>query len=116
MKFFIINTFKVNSVNSKFFINKIKNYMLEKRIPHWEYDFESAKLVVDIHSAFTNVFSMLTTVAFENDLCLFKSVDDIPDNFLYLTNDSLKTFRFFKLNISQKMYFNKYIDKNISYI
>jgi hypothetical protein len=59
---------------------------------------------------------MLFSVGFVGDLCLFRSNEEIPGNILYLTDENLEHFRFFKLSLSQKEYFNNYINKNISFI
>lgn len=95
---------------------KLKNYMFENHIPDWIFGYTNAKLVFQFYAIFSDIFSMLTYFGFEGDLCLFKDTEDIKENELELTNNDLKNYNFFKSNLSQKQYFNKYIGKNMSYI
>lgn len=118
MKFFIITTLNgtSNLENSKLPVSVIKNYMATNDIPLWRFGIQNAQIVLQVHDGYSTIFCMLTDVEFVDDLCLFKCTEEIDGRMVYLTDQDLKNFRFFKSGLSQQDYFNKYINENISFV
>ena len=101
---------------SKLSTSIIQNYMKKNRILPWRFGMQNAKVVLEMHNGYSTIFSMLTRVGFVDDLSLFTSSEEIPGNMLDLTDENLKDFRFSKLSLSQKEYFNNYINENTSFM
>ena len=118
MKFFVITTLNGSSdlEKSKLPTSSIQNYMIKNNIPLWRFGMQNAQIVLQAHGGFSTIFSMLTNVEFVDHLCLFKRIDEIDGRMVYLTDRDLEEFPFFKLDLSQQEYFNKYINENISFV
>ena len=118
MAFFIIASLNGNSSleRSKLSTPVIQNYMKENRILPWRFGIQNAQVVLEVHNGYSTIFSMLTRIGFVGDLSLFRSNEEIPGNMLDLTDENLEDFRFSKLSLSQKEYFNNYINENMSFI
>ncbi len=97
------------------FSYSIKNYAIQNKIIKWPFGVQNSHLVVYIGIIYTDIFTLLISYIFADDLCLYKSVDEFEDEFekeanlLELSNEDLENFPFFNLCLTQQEYYRKYI-------
>ena len=95
----------------KTFFLKKKNYAIKNKIPVWKFGVENFYLVVCVGILYTDLFILLTSYIFTENLCLHKSIYQVEDEFnmLNLDNNDLKNFNFFNSGLTPKNYYLKYI-------
>lgn len=95
----------------KDFFLKLENYIIQNKIPVWQFGVQNAYLVVYVGILHNNIFSLLTSYIFEKDLCLHKFMYEVDaeSNILNLDNNSLENYKFFNSGLTKKDYYLKYI-------
>ena len=90
---------------------KLKNFAIQNQIPDWLFGEKNAYLVTYIGILYNDMFTLLTSNIFSDDLCLFKSINEVDEecNILHLKNDELENFKFSNSGLTKKQYYEKYI-------
>jgi hypothetical protein len=90
---------------------KLKNFVIQNQIPVWSFGEQNAYLVTYIGILYEDIFTLLTSNIFSDDLCLFKSITegDEESNILHFKDHELKNFKFFNSSLTKKQYYEKYI-------
>ena len=93
------------------FLLNLKKYVLKNKIPVWEFKTHNAYIVASFGVLYNNIYDLLTSFVFAEDLCLYNFIDEQDYEFqdeynvLNLKNSDLKSFKFFNSNLNKKNYF-----------
>ncbi len=90
---------------------KLQNFLIRHHIPIWPFGEKNAYGVTSIGIVYNDIFSLLTSNIFSDDLCLHESINDLEEEFniFNLKNYELQNFKFFNSNLTKKQYYEKYI-------
>ncbi len=90
---------------------KINYYCLKYGISKWQFGKQNAYLVIFAGMVYNDIFTLLKSFIFANDLCLHKYTFELDEEFnlLYLTQEEIENFKFFNFKLNQEEYYLKYI-------
>jgi hypothetical protein len=90
---------------------KLKNFAIQNQIPGWPFGEKNSYLVTYIGVLYDDIFTLLTSNIFSGDLCLYKSINEVDEEFniLHFKDNELENFKFFNSNLTKKQYYKKYI-------
>ncbi len=107
------------NIKNKFLL-QLNHYMITNKIPNWDFGSKNAYLAIYAGSLYNDIFVLLKSYIFVENLCLYKYIDVHPEeerdcNILDVTDYDLENYKFFNLNLSKKDYYLQNIPNYFNY-